>query len=182
MQTGHGTHIERKICLYCPNASGRPQTSEERDSRMSSPKTLMKHQEIHKNNFGYAEPPTRVWRNLIWYLLMKLCKLQLVLVIATDYKRKHKQFSVDMQEKLEEAKFNERLVFSDEGIFHTNGKVSKHNVHIQNEGNPHATDERERKSPKVNASRAITRSIFITHFSLWEIWLVMFICKFFRTS
>ena len=35
-----------------------------------------------------------------------------------------------MQEKLEEDEFNERLVFSDESTFHTNGKVNKHNVCI----------------------------------------------------
>ena len=54
---------------------------------------------------------------------MKPYKLQLVEAITADDKQKRKQFCVDMQEKLEEDEFNERLVFSDE--FHTNGKVNR---------------------------------------------------------
>ena len=61
---------------------------------------------------------------------MKPYKLQLVQALKADDKRKRKQFRVDMNEKLEEDEFNERLVFSDEAKFHTNGKVNKRNVRI----------------------------------------------------
>ena len=74
---------------------------------------------------------------------MKPYKLQLVQTITADDKRKHKQFCVDMQEKLEKDKFNQHLVFSDEATFHTNGKANRHNVHIWGKENPHATIEYE---------------------------------------
>ena len=83
-------------------------------------------------------PPTTVWRVVRKRLVMKPYKLQLVQAITADDKRKRKQFFVDMQEKLEEDEFNERLVFSDEDTFHTNGKVNRHNVRIWGEKNPHA--------------------------------------------
>ena len=63
-----------------------------------------------------------------------------------------------MQEKLEEDEFNERLVFSDETTFHTNGQVNEHNVYIWGKKNPHATIEHERDSPKVNVFCAISKN------------------------
>ena len=63
-----------------------------------------------------------------------------------------------MQRKLEEDEFNERLVFSDQATFRTNGKVNKHNVRIWGEENPHATIDRERDSPKVNMFCAISKN------------------------
>ena len=81
-----------------------------------------------------------------------------VQAITADDKRKRKQFCVNMQEKLEEDEFNERLVFSVEVTFHTNGKVNRHNVRIWSEENPHATIEHERDSPKVNVFCAIAKN------------------------
>ena len=63
-----------------------------------------------------------------------------------------------MQEKREEDQFNERLVFSDETTFHTNGKVNRHNVCIWGEENPRATIEHERDSPKVSVFCAILKN------------------------
>ena len=63
-----------------------------------------------------------------------------------------------MQEKLEEDEFNERLVFSDEATFHTNGEVNGHNVRIWGRKNPYATIEHERDSPKVNVFCAISKN------------------------
>ena len=63
-----------------------------------------------------------------------------------------------MQEKLEEDEFNERLVFSDEATFHTNGKVNRHTVRIWGEENLHTTIEHERGSPKVNVICAISKN------------------------
>ena len=75
-------------------------------------------------------PPTTVWRVARKLLVMKPYKLQVVQTIAAADKRKRKQFCFDMQEKLEEDEFNERLLFSDEATFHTNGTVNRHNVRI----------------------------------------------------
>ena len=89
---------------------------------------------------------------------MKSYKLQVVQSITAADKRKSKQFCVDIQEKLEEDEFNERLVFSDEATFHTNGKVNRHNVRIWGEENPRVIIERERDSPKVNVFCAISKN------------------------
>ena len=86
---------------------------------------------------------------------MKPYKLQVVQAITAADKRKRKQFCVDMQEKLEDDEFNERLGFSDEATFHTNGKVNRHNVRMWGEENPHGIFEHERDSPKVNVFCAI---------------------------
>ena len=63
-----------------------------------------------------------------------------------------------MQKKLEENEFNERFVFSDEATFHTNGKVSRHNVRIWGKENPHATIEHEKDSPEVSEFCAISKN------------------------
>ena len=89
---------------------------------------------------------------------MKPYKLQVVQAITTAGKRKRKQCGVDMQEKLEEDEFNERLVLSDEATFHTNGEVNKHNVCIWGEENLYATIKHERDSPNVNALCAISKN------------------------
>ena len=78
-------------------------------------------------------------------------------ITAAD-KRKHKQFCVDMQEKLEEDDFNERLVFNDEATFHTNGKVNRHNARIWAKENPYATIVHEKDSPKVNVFCAVSKN------------------------
>ena len=88
---------------------------------------------------------------------MKPYKLQVVQAITAADKRKRKQFCVDMQKKLEDE-LNERLVFSEEATFHTNGKVDRHNVCIWGEENSHATIEHERDSPKVNVLCAISKN------------------------
>ena len=89
---------------------------------------------------------------------MKPYKLQVVQTITAADKRKRKQFCVNMQEKLGEGEFNERLVFNDEATFHTNGKINRHNVCIWGEENSHVTIEHERVSPKVNVFCAILKN------------------------
>ena len=93
-----------------------------REGRVDSSNILAKPQKVHKENkYGTLILSTTVWRVVRKHLVMKFYKLQLVQAITADDKQKHKQFYVDMQEKPEEDEFNERLVFSDEAIFHTNG-------------------------------------------------------------
>ena len=103
-------------------------------------------------------PPTTVWQLVRKRLVMKPYKLQLVQGIPADDKRKRKQFCFDMQEEVEEDEFNERLVFSDEPTFHTNGKVNRYNVRIWGQENFHAIIEHKRDSPKVNVFCAILKN------------------------
>ena len=107
--------------------SKRTTSNSRREGRADSSNTLAKPQKVHKKNkYGTLILPTTVWRVVRKHLVMKPYKLQLVQAITADYKQKRKQFCVDMQEKLEDDEVNERLVFSDEATFHTNGKVNKH--------------------------------------------------------
>jgi hypothetical protein len=62
---------------------------------------------------------------------------------------------LDFQQWLEEHRFVEKLVFSDEATFHVCGKVNHHNVHIWGTENPHATMEHVCDLPKVNVFCAI---------------------------
>ena len=113
-------------------------------------------------------PPTTVWRVARKRLVMKPYKLQLVQAITADDKRKRKQFCVDMQEKLEEYKFNEHLVFSDEATFHTNGKVNEHNVCIWGKKNPRATMSMRGTDQKLMCFVPSRKIMFMARFFLRE--------------
>jgi hypothetical protein len=63
---------------------------------------------------------------------------------------------VYFQQPLEEDGFTEKLVFSDEAMFHVHGKVNHHNVCIWGTENPHATVEHVHNLPKVNAYFAVS--------------------------
>ena len=53
--------------------------------------------------------------------------------------------------------FEDRLVFSDEAIFHVNGKVNKHDTRIWGTENPHELLEHQRDSPKVTVFCAMSK-------------------------
>ena len=137
--------------------SGRLRTSEETVECVRKEITQSQLKSLRRTSLETQIPPTAVWRILRKRLMMKPCKPQLVQAISAEYKRKHKQFCVDMQEKLLEDEFMKRLVFSDEATFHTNGKVNKHNDRIWGEGDPHATVEHTRDSPKVSVFCVISK-------------------------
>ena len=113
-----------------------------REGRADSPNTLAKPQTVYKKNkYGDSDTYNDSLAGSKEMFGDEPYKLQVVQAITAADKRKRKQFCVDLQEKLEEDEFNERLVFSDEVTFHTNGKVNRHNVRIWGEENPHATIE-----------------------------------------
>ena len=127
-------------------------------------------------------PTTTVWRVVRKRLVMKPYKLQVVQAITAADKRKRKQFCVDMQEELEEDEFNERLVFSDEATFHTNGKVKRRDVCIWGKENPHVFIEHERDSPKVNVFCVISKNHVYGPFFFGKNVTCMFICRWFKTG
>ena len=65
-------------------------------------------------------------------------------------------FGLDLQQRLLEDGFAEKLVFSDEATFHVCGKVDLHNVRIWGTENPHETIEYACDSPKVNVFCAVS--------------------------
>ena len=108
---------------------------------------------------------------------MKPYKLYFVQAITADDKQKRKQFCVDMQEKFEEEEFNERLVFSDEATFYTNGKANRHNARIWGEENPQATIEHERVSPNecvlCHLQESCSRPVFLKENVTGDVYLQM---------
>ena len=92
---------------------------------------------------------------------MRPYKLQFVQALKADDKRKRIQFCINMQQELEEDQFDEKLVFSDEAIFHTSGKVNKQNVRIWGLENPHESLEQVRDSRKVNFFVQFPRNMFM---------------------
>ena len=142
--------FEDKGCLCRAKGSGRPATAEGKVERIRQTLLRSPKKSTRRISIKTLIPPTTVWRVVRKRLVVKPYKLQVVQAITPADKRKHKKFFVDMQKKLEDDEFNERLVFNDEVTFHTNGKVNRHNVRTWEEENPHATIEHERDSPKVN--------------------------------
>ena len=122
--------FEDEGCLCRAKGSGRPATPEGKVERIRQTLLRSLKKSIKRTSMETLIPSTTVWRVVRKRLVMKPYKLQLVQAIIADDKRKRKQFCVDMQDKLEEDEFNERLVFNDEATLHTNGKVNRHNVRI----------------------------------------------------
>jgi hypothetical protein len=63
---------------------------------------------------------------------------------------------LDFQQQLEEDRFAEKLVFSDQAAFRVCGKVNSHIVRIWGTEDPHATMQHVRDSPKVNVFCAVS--------------------------
>jgi hypothetical protein len=63
---------------------------------------------------------------------------------------------MDFQQRLEEDRCAEKLVFSDEETFHVCGIVNRHNVRIWVTENPHTMMELLQDSPKVNVFCAVS--------------------------
>ena len=150
--------FEDEDCMSRAKGSGRPAKAEGKVQRICQTLLRSPKKSIRRTSMETVIPRTTVWRVVRKRLVMKPYKLQVFQAITAADKRKRKQFCVDMQEKLEDDEFNERLVFSDEATFHTNGKVKRHNVRISGEENPHATIEHERDSPKVNVFCTISKN------------------------
>ena len=63
-------------------------------------------------------------------------------------------YHVNFQEKLQGDEFAEKVIFSDEAIFHVSGKVNCHDVCIWGKQNEHEFVEHVHDSLKVNAVSA----------------------------
>jgi hypothetical protein len=69
-------------------------------------------------------------------------------VLKPDDKPKRRNFCIEIQNRLKEDRFANRIVFSDEATFHLSGKVNRHNVRIWGTANPHVIVEHLRDSQK----------------------------------
>ena len=100
---------------------------------------------------------TTVWRVVRKHLHMITYKLHLLQHLKETDKPAREDFCNQMQAILEEDGFDERLVFSDEAIFHLTEKVNKHNARIWGTEHPHLTLKHVRDSPKVTVFCAISK-------------------------
>jgi len=104
----------------------------------------------HRASQELQMPQSSVWRILHKCLRIRGYRLQLLQVLNPQDHNLHFHFCMDIQQWLEEDRFAEKLVFSDEVTFHVCGKVNHHNVRIWGMENPHATMEHICDKPKVN--------------------------------
>ena len=91
-------------------------------------------------------PKLTAWKVLRKRLCFKPYKMRLVQALTPADKVKRRDFCEEMQLKMEENDFIERLIFCDEATFHISGKVNGHNVRIW------GTEQ-----PKVNVFCAVSR-------------------------
>ena len=110
----------------------------------------------HRTSQELHLPQSNVWRILCKCLREKGYLLQLLQALNPQDRNLRLHFCMDFQQRLEEDRFAEKLVFSDEAMFHVCGKVNHHNVHIWGMENSHATMEHVRDLPKVNVFCAIS--------------------------
>ena len=97
----------------------------------------------------------------VWHILRKHLRvegywLQLLQALNPQDHNLCLHLCMDFQQQLEEDWFAEKLVFSDEAMFHVFGKVNHHSIRVWGTENPHATMEHVRDSPKVNVFCAIS--------------------------
>jgi hypothetical protein len=91
-----------------------------------------------KQGIGHAK--MTVWKVLRKQLCFIPYKMQLVQALTPADKVKRREFCEEMQLKMEEVGFVERLI-SDEATFHISCKVNRHNVRILGTEQPHAQIE-----------------------------------------
>ncbi|GBN58362.1 hypothetical protein AVEN_71239-1 [Araneus ventricosus] len=78
-------------------------------------------------------------------------------------------FPLEMLSRIEnEHDLLNRINFSDETTFHVSNKVNKHNWRISGSENPHALQEVERNSPKINVWCALSSDTVIGPFLFAE--------------
>jgi hypothetical protein len=72
--------------------------------------------------------------------------MRLIQALTLADKVKRREFYKEMQLKMEEDGFIERLIFSNEATFHISDKVNRHNVGIWGTKQPHAQTEHQHDS------------------------------------
>lgn len=144
-------------CLCPKKRSGRPAVNEETVNRVRETFVRSPRKSIRRASQELTLPCTTVWRTLRKRLSMKPYKLQLVQQLKPNDKERRFEFCVNVQRWMEEDDdIVNRIIFSDEATFHTNGKVNRHNCRVWGTQNPLQFIEYERDSPKVNVFCAIS--------------------------
>jgi hypothetical protein len=84
-------------------------------------------------------------------------KTRLVRALTPADKAKWREFCKEMQLRMDENGFVERLIFPDEGTFRMYDKVNRHYDRIWGTEQPHAQTEHQHDSAKVNIFCVLSR-------------------------
>lgn len=160
--------FEETGCLCKGKSTGRPRVSDDNVERIRESFQRSPCKSTNRASRELEIPQTTVWRVLRRRLTMKPYRLQLLQALKPNDKLKRLEFSIFMQEAMQDENFASRLVFSDEASFHLSGKVNRHNVRIWGTTNPHAIIEHERDSPKLNVFCAISKTLVYGPFFFTE--------------
>ena len=158
--------FQQSCCLRAAKRTGRPGPSAETLERVRETFVRSPQKSIHRASRELQIPQSSVWPILRRGLHVKGYRMQLLQALNPQDHNLHLHFCVDFQQRLEEDRFAEKLVFSDEATFHLCGKVNRHNVRIWGTENTHATMEHVGDSPKVNVFVPFPLAKSADHFSL----------------
>ena len=144
-------------CLCKGKSPGRPRVSDGRIERVREAFLRSPRKSVARASRELDMPKMTVWKVLRKRLCFKPYKMRLVQALTPADKVKRRDFCEEMQLKLEDNDFVERLIFCDEATFHISGKVNVHNVRIWGTEQLHAQIEHRHDSPKINVFCAVSR-------------------------
>jgi len=171
--------FQTTACLCKGKSAGWPCVSEEsmeqvRQSFLCSPKKSVR-SELEMSSMT-------VWR-VVWKRLnMKPYRLHLSQFLKLTDHIDWSNFCIKMQDAMKEEGFLDRVVFSDESVFHISGKVHRHNVRIWGTENPHKMVQHERVFPEINVffTQCPHKRFTGLSFSVKTLWWEHVICKCYR--
>ena len=143
-------------CLCKGKSPGRPRVSDDNIERLREAFQQSPHKSVARESRELDMPKITVWKMLRKWLCFKPYKMRLVEAHTPPDKAKRRDFCEEMQLKMEENDFIERLIFCDEATFHISGKVNGHNVCVWGTEQSHAQIEHQHDSPKVNVFCAVS--------------------------
>lgn len=130
--------------------SGRPQLSSQHEKRVSTYFNRHPSNSIRSAERDLAIPRSSIHRILHNRLHMFPYKIQMLQELEDRDPAARTWFANWCMENIQsDRSFLHRIIFSDECVFHVDGKVNKHNVRIWGTENPHAYREVARNSDKV---------------------------------
>jgi hypothetical protein len=125
-------------------------------------------------------PRSTVHKVLHKRLRLYAYKVQIVQALEPNDRPQGQQFAIEMLGRVDQnPNYLSNVMFSDEGTFHTCGKVNRHNIRIWGSENPQSVREHVRDSKKVNVwcgmmkDRIIGSFLFIEPTVTWNICLDM---------
>ena len=110
--------FQQSGCLCDAKRTGRPGPSAETVERVRETFVRSPQKSTHRASREMQMPQSSVWRILRKRLRVKGFRLQLLQALNLQDHNLRLQFCVDIQQRLEEDGFAEKLVFSDEATFH----------------------------------------------------------------